>query len=166
MFTGLSAFPLTPLRGDRLDLAAFRRIVAMLAGSGVDTITALGSTGSYAYLDRDERHAVIAAAVDAAGDTPVIAGIGALRTSHAIAFARDAADAGARAVLLAPLTYQALTADDVYGFFADVLESLTVPLVIYDNPGTTHFTFDDELYGRLAALPGVASIKSRASLLA
>ena len=42
MFTGLSAFPLTPLRGDRLDLAAFRRVVAMLGGSGVDTITALG----------------------------------------------------------------------------------------------------------------------------
>jgi 4-hydroxy-tetrahydrodipicolinate synthase len=159
MFTGLSAFPLTPLRNDEVDLDAFGRIVTMLAGSGVDTITALGSTGSYAYLDRDERQRVVAAAVGAAGDTPVIAGIGALRTSHAIAYARDAADAGARAVLLAPLTYQPLTADDVFGFFADVLEHLTVPLVVYDNPGTTHFTFTDELYGRLAALPGVASIK-------
>jgi 4-hydroxy-tetrahydrodipicolinate synthase len=89
----------------------------------------------------------------------VIAGIGALRTSHAIAYARDAVDAGARAVLLAPLTYQPLTADDVFGLYADVLEHAPVPLVVYDNPGTTHFTFTDELYGRLAALPGVASIK-------
>ncbi|MCH1883355.1 dihydrodipicolinate synthase family protein [Agrococcus sp. ARC_14] len=159
MFTGLSAFPLTPLRDDQVDLDAFGRIITMLAGSGVDSITALGSTGSYAYLDRDERQRVVAAAVAAAGDTPVIAGIGALRTSHAIAYARDAVDAGAQAVLLAPLTYQALTVEDVYGFYGDVLGHLTVPLVVYDNPGTTHFTFTDELYGRLAALPGVASIK-------
>ncbi len=159
MFTGLSAFPLTPLRDDRLDLDAFGRIVAMLAESGVDSITALGSTGSYAYLDRDERQQVVGAAVEAAGGTPVIAGVGALRTSHAIAFARDAVDAGARAVLLAPLTYQALTDDDAYGFYADVLEHLPVPLVVYDNPNTTHFTFTDGLYGRIAALPGVASIK-------
>ena len=159
MFTGLSAFPLTPLRDDEVDLDAFGRIVTMLAGSGVDSVTALGSTGSYAYLDRDERQRVVAAAVDAASETPVIAGIGALRTSHAVAYARDAVDAGARAVLLAPLTYQPLTADDVFGFYADVLEHLPVPLVVYDNPGTTHFTFTDDLYARLAALPGVASIK-------
>lgn len=159
MFTGLSAFPLTPLRDDRVDLDAFARIVAMLAASGVDSITALGSTGSYAYLDRDERQRVVAGAVASAGATPVIAGIGALRTAHAIAFARDAVDAGARAVLLAPLTYQSLGADEAFGLYADVLEHVDVPLVVYDNPGTTHFTFTDELYGRIAALPGVASIK-------
>ncbi|GEK80193.1 dihydrodipicolinate synthase family protein [Agrococcus baldri] len=159
MFTGLSAFPLTPLREDRLDAPAFERIVRMLAGSGVDSITMLGSTGSYAYLDRGERQEALATALAAAGETPVIAGIGALRTSAVLDHAQDAQDAGAQALLLAPMTYQALTEDDVFGLFSDVLERVAVPVVVYDNPGTTHFRFSDALYGRLAALPGIASIK-------
>ncbi|GAA2170374.1 dihydrodipicolinate synthase family protein [Agrococcus versicolor] len=157
--TGLSAFPITPLHDDRVDLDALGRIVAMLSASGVDAIVALGSTGSYASLDRDERQRVVAAAVASAGATPVLAGIGALRTSHAIAYARDAVDAGAQGVLLAPQSYQPLTEDDVYGLYADVLEQVAVPLVVYDNPATTRFAFSDALYGRVASLPGVEALK-------
>ena len=58
MFTGLSAFPLTPLASDEVDEAAFVRLVQRLAAAGVDSITALGSTGSYAYLGGDERRRV------------------------------------------------------------------------------------------------------------
>ncbi|MDR6610836.1 dihydrodipicolinate synthase family protein [Leifsonia sp. 1010] len=156
---GLSAFPLTPLAGDRLDERAFRAMVRRLAAAPVDSITALGSTGSYAYLSREERRAVVSAAVAEAGDTPVFAGIGGLRTSHVRQYAEDAQSAGAAAVLLAPMTYQALTADDVYGLYADVDADLSVPMIVYDNPATTHFTFTDDLYARIATLPTVASIK-------
>ena len=47
---GLSAFPLTPLRDDAVDEHAFAGLVERLTAAGVDSITALGSTGSYAYL--------------------------------------------------------------------------------------------------------------------
>jgi 4-hydroxy-tetrahydrodipicolinate synthase len=159
LFTGLSAFPLTPLRHDAVDEHAYARLIRRLAEDGVDSITALGSTGSYAYLSREERATAARIAVDNAGDVPVFVGIGALRTSQVRALADDAQEAGAAAVLLAPLTYQALTADDVFGLYEDVTRQLSVPLIVYDNPGTTHFTFSDELYGRIAELPRVASIK-------
>ncbi|WP_149205086.1 dihydrodipicolinate synthase family protein [Actinotalea subterranea] len=159
MFTGLSAFPLTPLRDDALDEPAFARLVERLASAGVDSITALGSTGSYMYLDRDERRRVASLAVQHAGDVPVMVGIGALRTSQVQRLADDAQEAGARAVLLAPVTYQRLGHDEVFGLFEDVTAGLSVPLVVYDNPGTTHVTFSEDLYARVAALPGVASIK-------
>lgn len=48
MFAGLSAFPLTPLAGDQLDKHAYARLIERLVTAGVDSITALGSTGSYA----------------------------------------------------------------------------------------------------------------------
>jgi 4-hydroxy-tetrahydrodipicolinate synthase len=159
VFTGLSAFPLTPLDRDRLDEAAFARLVARLAQAGVDSITALGSTGSYAYLTREERARAARLAVEHAGEVPVMVGIGALRTSHVLELAADAQAAGASAVLLAPVSYQPLTPDDVYGLYADVAAELSVPLVVYDNPGTTRFAFTDELYRALAELPAVASIK-------
>ncbi|WP_203139293.1 dihydrodipicolinate synthase family protein [Microbacterium sp. JZ31] len=159
MFTGLSAFPLTPLVDDTVDEPAYAGLIARLRDAGVDSITALGSTGSYAYLSREERRLVVRRAVENAGSVPVFAGIGAMRTSQVQALADDAQDAGAAAVLLAPLGYQALTEDDVFGLYQDVAAGLSVPLIVYDNPGTTHFAFTTELYGRIAALPNVASIK-------
>nr|WP_064750366.1 dihydrodipicolinate synthase family protein [Solirubrobacter soli] len=160
MFTGLSAFPLTPLDDDgKLDEAAFVRLVARLVEAGVQSIGALGSTGSYAYLSRAERARTARLAVEAAQGVPVMIGIGAVRTEHVLEHAVDAQDAGAAAVMLAPVSYQALTEDEVFGFYDDVTRELSVPLCVYDNPGTTHFTFTDELHARVAALPNVGAIK-------
>ena len=159
MFTGLSAFPLTPTTENGIDEAAFVRLVSRLAGAGVDSIGALGSTGGYAYLSREQRARAARAAVEAAGTTPVIVGIGALSTRQVLDLATDAQAAGAAAVLLAPMTYQPLTDHEVFGLYETVTAELEIPLVVYDNPGTTHVTFSDELHGRIAALPNIGSIK-------
>ncbi|WP_328541164.1 dihydrodipicolinate synthase family protein [Streptomyces sp. NBC_00371] len=159
MFRGLSAFPLTPTTESGIDEQAFRTLVSRLAAAGVDSIGALGSTGSYAYLTREQRARVAALAVEAADGVPVMVGIGALRTTHVLALAEDAQKAGASAVLLAPMTYQGLTEDEVFGLYEDVTRELSVPLCVYDNPGTTHVKFTDELHGRIAQLPSVAAIK-------
>lgn len=159
IFTGLSAFPLTPLRDDRVDEQAFVAIIERLVTAGVDSITALGSTGSYAYLSPEERARVARLAVEHADATPVFVGVGALRTSHVLANVEAAEAAGAAGVLLAPMTYQPLTAGDVFELFRTVTASTDLPVIVYDNPGTTHFTFTPELYARIAELPGIASIK-------
>jgi 4-hydroxy-tetrahydrodipicolinate synthase len=159
MFTGLSAFPLTPLANDAVDEAAFVRLIQRLAEAKVDSITALGSTGSYAYLSSEERSRVARLAVENAGETPVFIGVGALRTSQILTNAEKAEQAGASGLLLAPMTYQPLTDDDVFELFRTVTANSSLPVIVYDNPGTTHFTFTTELYGRIAELPGIASIK-------
>lgn len=159
MFTGLSAFPLTPLLNDSVDVPSFGRLVKRLSSADVDSITALGSTGSYAYLSATERERVAHLAVEHAGETPVFVGVGALRTSHVVANIKAAERAGAAAVLLAPTTYQALTPNDVFELYKTVTQSTDLPVIVYDNPGTTHFTFTLDLYERIAALPGIGSIK-------
>jgi 4-hydroxy-tetrahydrodipicolinate synthase len=159
MFTGLSAFPLTPSTDDGVDEAAYARLIRRLVDAGVDSIGALGSTGSYAYLSREERARAAIVAVENAGGVPVIVGVGALRTRDVLRHVEDAQNAGASAILLAPMTYQPLTDDEVFGLYRDVSTNLSVPLVVYDNPGTTHFHFSDELHARIAQLSSVASIK-------
>ena len=159
LFRGLSAFPLTPLVQDRVDDTALTASVRRLVDAGVDSVTVLGSTGSYAYLDRDERARVVRLAVEHAGGVPVVVGIGALRTSHVLRHAEDAQQAGAAGVLLPAMSYQPLTPDDVHGLYEDVTAGIDMPLVVYDNPGTTHVTFSDDLYGAVARLPHVASVK-------
>ncbi len=49
--------------------------------------------------------------------------------------------------------------EKVYSLFRTVTQNASFPAVVHDNPGNTRFTFSTELYGRIAALPGVASIK-------
>jgi len=159
LFTGLSAFPLTPVKNDSIDEDAFVGLIERLVLAGVDSITALGSTGSYAYLDTDERARVAQLSVESALDIPVFIGVGALRTRDVLANVASAEAAGAQGVLLAPVSYQPLTDDEVFALFRSVTESTDLPVVVYDNPGTTHFTFTTELYSRLAGLDGVASIK-------
>lgn len=149
--TGVSAFPLTPLRDGREDVPALEAAVGRLGEAGVDSVAVLGSTGIGAYLDRAERAAVVRCAVDVAGRTPVIAGVSALRTADVLAHAEDAAAAGAAALLLAPMTCQALTEDEVVGLFADASAAMDLPIVLYDNPGTTHVAMTPHTYGRIAA---------------
>lgn len=158
-FTGLSAFPLTPLVDDRLDEAAYVRLIEKLRVAGVDSIGALGSTGCYPYFSRNERAAALRLATEHSGAVPVIAGIGALRTRDVLWLAEDAQKAGVSAVLLAPVSYHALTEEEVFSLFAAVTRELSVPLCVYDNPGTTHFTFSDALIARIARLPNIGSIK-------
>lgn len=159
MFSGLSAFPLTPMTETGIDEAVYIRLIEQLSQAGVDSIGALGSTGSYAYLSRAERLRAAQLAVRHAGDVPVMVGIGALRTRDVLDLAQDAQAAGASGVLLAPMSYQRLTDDEVFSLYEAVTRSLSIPLCVYDNPGTTHFEFSDALHGRIAQLPQVASIK-------
>lgn len=159
MFTGLSAFPLTPMNHGVIDEMSFGRLIERLVDAGVDSIDALGSTGNYAYLTREERATIAQLAVKHAGNVPVIIGISAMSTREVLALAEDAQEARASAVLLAPMSYQTLSEDEVFGLYETVSRQLSVPLCVYDNPGTTHFEFSDELHGRIAQLPNVGSIK-------
>lgn len=159
MFSGLSAFPLTPVNHHGIDERAYIRLIERLALANVDSIGALGSTGSYIYLSREERAKAASLAVNHAAGIPVIVGIGALRTDDVLRLAEDAQSSGAKGVLLSPVSYQKLTDDEVFGLYETVTCNLSVPLVVYDNPSTTNFTFSDELHGRIAHLPNVASIK-------
>jgi 4-hydroxy-tetrahydrodipicolinate synthase len=83
--SGLSAFPITPSdRDGRVDTVALRRLIARLCDAEVDSIGLLGSTGSYMYLSREERRRALAEALEETGGrTPVVVGVGALRTDEA-----------------------------------------------------------------------------------
>lgn len=164
MSKGMIAFPITPMDADgRVDAQTFRRLLRRLVEAQVDGVCVLGSTGSYPYLARDERRrALDIAATELGGRIPLSAGVGALRTDHAVACAQDAAQAGATLGLLAPVSYTPLTDGEVFTHFETVAAQGGLPLCIYDNPAATHFAISDALLGRLAAIPNVVAVKAAA----
>ncbi|MFD1198255.1 dihydrodipicolinate synthase family protein [Brucella gallinifaecis] len=163
---GLSGFPITPTNAKgSVDVAQLRMLIARLVGAGVDSIGLLGSTGTYMYLSREERLRAVEAAIgEASGKTPVVIGIGALRTDEVVRLAQDAKGAGAVAGLLAPVSYTPLTEDEVFDHYTTVARKSGLPIIIYNNHATTHFSFSPALIGRLSREPGIVGIKNPAPM--
>lgn len=161
MFKGLSAFPITPMDADgRVDTDNLATLLDGMVTAGVDSVGLLGSTGSYMFLSREERLRAVRCAVEViANRVPLIVGVGAIRTTEATALARDAKGAGADGVLLAPVAYNPLTEAEAFGLYQTVANATDLPLCIYNNPGTTQFTFSHDLIVRLAELPNIATVK-------
>ena len=82
MFTGLSAFPITPFKQENIDFHSFERIVSQLANAKVDSICPMGSTGLYPYLNLSERAEIVKQCVSISGGIPVMSGIGAVSYTH------------------------------------------------------------------------------------
>lgn len=164
IFHGLSAFPITPAdAAGRINADPLSVLLSRLVDAGVDSIGLLGSTGTYMYLDRAERRrAIEIASGHLSGQVPVIVGIGALRTDDAEDVARDAMQAGASGLLLAPVSYTPLTDEEVFQHFASIARATDLPICIYNNPSTTHFTFTIDLVARLADLPTIVALKNPA----
>ncbi|WP_296422737.1 dihydrodipicolinate synthase family protein [Yoonia sp.] len=161
VFHGLSAFPITPTDPQgRVATDELGLLLERLAAARVDSVGLLGSTGGYAYLTRAERQrAITVARAVLGGQVPVIIGISALRTDDAQTLARDAQIAGADGLLLAPMSYTPLTQEEVFQHYVAVARATDLPLCIYNNPGTTHFTFDQTLLERLGQVENVAAVK-------
>ena len=159
-FSGLSAFPITPMTPSGEIVAAdLSRLVRRIEAGGADSIGLLGSTGTYMFMDREQRRNAVATAVGAVTSIPVIVGVGAMRTDEAQSLAHDAATEGAAGLLLAPVSYSSLTEEEVFEHFLAVASTSDLPLCIYSNPGTTNFTFRPDFVARLATIPTVAAIK-------
>jgi len=165
LFQGLIGFPITPADSNgHVDTGALAALLKRLTDAGIDGIGLLGSTGTYPYLTRAERRRTLDAALAAVGDkAPIMVGIGALRTDEAVELAKDAKAAGAAAGLLAPVSYIPLTKHEVFAHFKEVARATDLPICIYNNPGTTHFTFSPDLIRRLSELPNVVAVKNPAS---
>ena len=161
IFSGLSAFPVTPAdyQGN-VDCSHLGRLVENLVTSKVSSIGVLGSTGCYMYLSLDQRKRALESAIEAAGSTPVLASVGAMRTSDVCQLSQHAERVGAQGLLIAPVSYLPLTEADVTSLFQDAANSTGLPICFYNNPGTTHFTLNESLLLQLAQEKTIAAVKN------
>ena len=64
--------------------------------------------------------------------------------------------------MLAPVSYTPLTDEEVFAHYQTVAGESGLPICVYNNPSTTHFTFSPSLIQRLAAIPGIVAVKNPA----
>ncbi|NLS11830.1 dihydrodipicolinate synthase family protein [Vibrio sp. SM6] len=159
MFSGLSAYTLTPMDHQQIDEMHYRQVLQRLVGAQVDSISVLGFTGSYAYLSENERRRVTDIAVEEAQSLPVIVGISAQETQTTLNLAAHAKHVGAAGLMLTPMSYQHLNDEEVFGLYQAIANAVELPLIVYGNPAATQYEFSDNLYAKIASLPHVCCIK-------
>ncbi|WP_394938481.1 dihydrodipicolinate synthase family protein [Psychromicrobium sp. YIM B11713] len=164
IFNGLLAYPITPsLEDGRPDLESLGRHSETLAQSGVSAISVLGSSGDFAYLNRQERAQVIKVAVEsAAGRVPIVAGISAIGLREVLEHISDAQSAGAAGLLLSPQSYNPLSDSEVIGLGEAAAAATELPLCLYQNARTTQYAFSLEVVAELAAVSNIVAFKDNA----
>lgn len=128
--------PFDPVTGD-VDLVAFRANLRHWFQHPVSGILIAGTTGESVLLDPAERVALIEAAADTMPDGALlIAGTGAESTRHTVELGRQAAEAGADAVLVQPPAFftGAMTPEVLARHYRAVADASPVPVLVYQPP--------------------------------
>ncbi|MBS9532139.1 dihydrodipicolinate synthase family protein [Mycobacterium sp. M1] len=161
-FHGIIAYPVTPFTADeRIDTTALTVIVERLVDAGVHAIAPLGSTGELAYLTEDEFDAVVDTSVAAvAGRLPVLVGVSDVTTAKTVRRAEYARQAGADAVMVAPVAYWKLSEREIAAHYASISAAVDVPIVAYNNPATSGVDMSPEfLVGMFETIDNVTMVK-------
>jgi 1-pyrroline-4-hydroxy-2-carboxylate deaminase len=160
-FEGVVPALLTPFdESGSVDAAALARNTEWLLDNGLTGLVGTGTMGEAQGLSAAERRLVIETLVEAAdGRVTVTAGVSSETPAGSLAFAADAASAGAGALmLLPPLGYHG-DEREIEAFYRDVAGASDLPVMAYNNPKASGTDMLPELVARLAAIDGVVAVK-------
>jgi 5-dehydro-4-deoxyglucarate dehydratase len=131
---GVVAFPITPFRRDlSLDVEGLRANLQQLMRHPISAVVAAGGTGEIYSLNPSEHLQVVKATVEEIGGrVPVIAGAG-LNWPIAREMARQAADAGADAILAFPPNYPNADLGALLEYYAAIGAATSLPMFVYSR---------------------------------
>jgi 4-hydroxy-tetrahydrodipicolinate synthase len=164
-FSGIWVPLVTPLRDGAggepaVDAPALARLVKHLAAQGVAGFVACGSTGEAAMLDEDEQALVLQAALDGAGDKPVLMGLAGVRPQRVAERARRLAEAFPLAgYLVSAPAYVKPDQAGLLDFFRTVADASALPVVAYDVPSRTGVRIAPQTLLALAGHPRIRAVK-------
>ena len=125
----------------------------LLCPGGVDQLVA---------LSHEEHKRMVEAAVEVAGDELlVVAGVFCCNYREAIELANNAAEAGAKCVMIPPPYYYPVGQVDIYRWYKAIAEETEIGIMAYDQPWRTHTGgfISVSLMGKLTEIENMVSIK-------
>jgi 4-hydroxy-tetrahydrodipicolinate synthase len=160
-FAGVFAYLVTPVDAQgEVKAEVLARLCDDLIKAGVHGLTPLGSTGEFAYLNREQRLRVVEITIEAAGGrVPVVPGVASTSTADAVSQARAYADAGASGILAILEAYFPLGDAQVESYFRAIADAVDLPVVLYTNPNFQRSDLTLDVIERLAQHPNIVGIK-------
>jgi 4-hydroxy-tetrahydrodipicolinate synthase len=160
-FHGVFPYLVSPVdRSGRILAEVLGRLITDLINAGVHGLTPLGSTGEFAYLDRDQRTTVVQATVEAAGRrVPVVAGVASTSTADAVEQAKRYERLGVDGILAILEAYFPVKDGQIEAYFRAIADAVELPIVIYTNPQFQRSDLSLDVIARLAEHPRINYIK-------
>ena len=160
-FHGVFPYLVSPIDASgKIREAVLARLCDDLIKQGVHGLTPLGSTGEFAYLNAEQRTAVVRTTIDAAQKrVPVVAGVVSTSTADAVAQAKAYQQLGADGILAILEAYFPLGDAGVEAYFRAIADTVDIPVVIYTNPQFQRSDLTLDVIARLAAHPRIGYIK-------
>jgi 4-hydroxy-tetrahydrodipicolinate synthase len=159
--TGIITPMVTPLHDrDELDVAGLERLIEHILAGGINALFILGTTGEGPSLGYHLRRELIKHVCrQVKGRVPVLVGITDTAFVESVALARQAADAGADAVVIAPPYYMPEGQPELREWFDHLLPELPLPLYLYNMPPLTKVSFELETVRHAMDQPRIAGLK-------
>jgi 4-hydroxy-tetrahydrodipicolinate synthase len=159
----LTIFPTHFNSDGKLDLGAMRASAeyAKEAYKGHDgCVMIAGSTSEFYAMTDNESAAMIKTVADVlSGHVPVIAGTGRAATGLSVEMTRRAVDLGIDMALISNPYYMHISEDGLYRHFSQIAESISIALMIYDNPTTSKIAIPPHLMAKLSKIPNIIAVK-------
>lgn len=143
-----------------VDPARVRKLARHYANKGVKGLYVGGSSGEGMLQTAAERKVVLEAVMEeVGGELTVIAHVGAASTRESVELAKHAEAAGADAISAVPAIYYRLSPASVERHWQEMIDSTSLPFIIYHIPQTTGFHLSADLLARMAAQDKVIGVK-------
>ena len=151
MFSGSFTAIVTPLKNNKVDFDAYKKLIDMQIEAGITGIVPCGSTGESATLSHAEHDEVIQKAVEfSKGKLKVIAGTGSNSTAEAIRLSKHAQEVGCDGVLLVAPYYNKPTQKGLYLHYKEVANAINIPVVLYNIQGRSAVNIEPKTISQLA----------------
>ncbi|CAM3984886.1 dihydrodipicolinate synthase family protein [Pseudoalteromonas byunsanensis] len=114
-----------------------KSMIDALINEGVHGIIVLGTVGENCSLRAEEKRDVLKAAKEVvAGRVPLLTGVAETTTQFAIEFSQDAEEIGIDGLMVLPgMVYRSTEREAIY-HYQQVARSMSLPVMIYNNPVT------------------------------
>lgn len=116
----------------------------------VPGVIILGTTGEFLTISDKERRLLVETTVEHVdGRMDVLVGTMNAYTPVAVRYSKEAEDIGADGLMIVPPYYYTPTDDEVFGYYRAIAETVSIPIMLYNNPYTSHVDMSASLVGRL-----------------
>jgi 4-hydroxy-tetrahydrodipicolinate synthase len=165
-FYGAFTALVTPFKNNKLDEAAYTKLVEWQIKEGIHGLVPCGTTGESPTLSPEEHARVVELCVQAAKKrVPIIAGAGSNSTSEAIEYTKHAKKAGADAVLVVTPYYNKPTNKGIYLHYKAISDAVDIPIILYNIAGRTARNIEPDLMAKLATIKNVIGVKEASGSL-
>jgi 4-hydroxy-2-oxoglutarate aldolase len=160
--SGILAPTTTPFVNEEVSIQHLRQNIQKYVKTPLAGFFTLGSNGENKSLTEDEKLKTLEAVLKEKSQHQIVmAGAGYESTRQTIAFSKKVAELGADFVSLLTPSYfkKRLTDEAMIGYYMDVAEALSIPVLIYNAPGFTGMTISPKVIEKISRHPNIAGMK-------